>query len=115
MTGAGVLSILVALVFPMDRYEGFLFLIGAMFVPLFGVVLTDYFFLRHRALDLEEIYRRSGSFWYSRGFHGAALVAWASGFAVYELIELARYPIGASMPSMGVAGALYLLLARRRL
>ena len=41
MVIAGGLSILVALVFPMEQYENFLFFIGAMFIPLFGVVLTD--------------------------------------------------------------------------
>jgi len=54
---AGGLSILVALVFPMEQYENFLFFIGAMFIPLFGVVLTDYFVLRGRKLDVGELYR----------------------------------------------------------
>jgi nucleobase:cation symporter-1, NCS1 family len=103
----GIVSIVVALVFPMERYQGFLFFIGAMFVPLFGVVLTDYFLLRKRRLEIESLDRVGGLYWYSRGYHFKALAAWAAGFATYEGIQLLSYPIGGSLPSMLVAGLLY--------
>ena len=80
---AGIVSILVALVFPMEQYENFLFLIGAMFVPLFGVVLTDYFYIRNRQLDIDDLYRRGGKYWYTKGFNAIALICWAVGFIVY--------------------------------
>lgn len=110
---AGVLSILVALVFPMDQYENFLFFIGAMFIPLFGVVLTDYFFIRRRRLEIEELYREGGRYWYRGGVHPAALVAWAAGFAVYQAIAVSRLPIGGSLPAMLAAGLLYGAACRR--
>ncbi len=109
---AGILSILVALVFPMEQYENFLLFIGAMFVPLFGVVLTDYFILRRRKLDVEEIYREGGRYWYYRGFNLAALLAWAVGFAVFEAIAILKVPVGGSLPSLAAAGVLYWGLAR---
>ena len=111
---AGILSILVALVFPMEQYENFLFLIGAMFVPLFGVVLTDYFLIRKRQLDLEAVYTVGGAYWYSGGFNRIALAAWAAGFVLYEVIALKGYAIGGSIPSMLLAGAIYYGLTRRR-
>jgi NCS1 family nucleobase:cation symporter-1 len=104
---AGIISILVALVFPMEQYENFLFLIGAMFVPLFGVVLTDYFFIQNRQIDAQNLYRSQGPYWYANGFNGVALICWAIGFLVYELIALAKYPIGGSMPSLLAAGIFY--------
>jgi putative hydroxymethylpyrimidine transporter CytX len=115
----GIVSIVVALVFPMERYESFLYFIGAMFVPLFGIVLTDYFLVRRRALDIDELYRDgagrlAGEYWYTNGFHVPALVAWAVGFAAYKLIEIFQYPIGASLPSIVVAALLYYLLAGPR-
>ena len=43
----GILGIIVAIIFPtLLDYEHFLLFIGAMFCPLFGIVLVDYFFLR---------------------------------------------------------------------
>lgn len=105
----GILSILVALVFPMNQYENFLLFIGAMFIPLFGVVLTDYFFIRRRRLNLEEIYKIGGDYWYSKGFNITALVSWAIGFVTFEFIAIMEYPIGGSVPSMFVSGALYFI------
>jgi len=112
---AGFVSILVALVFPMEQYENFLFFIGAMFIPLFGVVLTDYFILRQRKLKVEEILREDGAYWYCRGYNFAAIAAWAVGFCVYEAIALLKLPIGGSLPAMLAAGMLYggLTLAKR--
>jgi len=110
---AGIISILVALVFPMEQYENFLFLIGAMFVPLFGVVLTDYFFMRGRRISTQNLYRPEGEYWYAKGFNVVALICWAIGFFVYELIALMKYPIGGSMPSLLVAGLCYYFITSR--
>ncbi len=106
----GIVSILVALVFPMERYESFLFFIGAMFVPLFGVVLTDYFVLRGRRLDVDALYDPAGAYAYTGGYNPRAFTAWALGFGTYELIELLEVPIGASIPSLAVASLAYLLI-----
>ena len=109
---AGLLSIAVALIFPSEQYENFLLFIGAMFVPLFGVVLTDYFIIRNQQLDIREIYRVGGAYWYRNGFNMAAVTAWAVGFGVFELIAVMKYPVGGSLPSMAAAGGLYGFLMR---
>jgi putative hydroxymethylpyrimidine transporter CytX len=109
---AGILSILVALVFPMEQYENFLFFIGAMFVPLFGVVLTDYFLIRSRQLNIDEIYKEGGEYWYSKGFNITAIVSWAIGFIVYEIIAIMKYSIGGSLPSLIAAGLVYYLITQ---
>jgi putative hydroxymethylpyrimidine transporter CytX len=111
---AGILSILVALIFPMEQYENFLFFIGAMFVPLFGVVLTDYFLIRKRQLNREEIYKKDGEYWFSKGFNIAAIVSWAIGFIVYEFIAVMKYAIGGSLPSLIAAGLVYFLVTQLR-
>ena len=46
-------------------YEHFLLFIGAMFCPLFGVVLADYFVMRKGSLTMEDLYRREGRYWFS--------------------------------------------------
>jgi NCS1 family nucleobase:cation symporter-1 len=109
---AGIMSILVALVFPMEQYENFLFFIGAMFIPLYGVILTDYFILRRRRLDIADIYRERGQYWYRKGFNPAAIIAWAAGFAVYEAMAVLTLPVGGSLPSMFTAGIIYWVFAR---
>jgi putative hydroxymethylpyrimidine transporter CytX len=111
---AGGLSILVALVFPMEQYENFLFFIGAMFIPLFGVVLTDYFIFRGRKLEADALYREGGPYWYRRGYNPAALAAWAVGFGVYEAMALLKLAAGGSIPAMLAAGLLYWALSRKK-
>ena len=109
---AGIFSILVALVFPMEQYENFLFLIGAMFMPLFGVVLTDYFVIRNRRLRVEALYEVGGVYWYYKGFNIIALIAWSIGFVVYKFIEMMKFSIGSSMPAMVAAGLFYYLITK---
>jgi NCS1 family nucleobase:cation symporter-1 len=111
---AGILSILVALVFPMEQYENFLFFIGAMFVPLFGVVLTDYFLIRARKLNREEIYKEAGEYWYFKGFNLTAIISWAIGFVIYEIIAIMKYSLGGSLPSLVVAGVVYCVITQLR-
>jgi len=106
---AGILSILVALVFKQEWYEGFLIYIGAMFMPLFGVVLTDYFLIRKRKLNLEALYGTGGEYWYRKGFNISALVSWAVGFIAYEVL---KNTVGGSLPSILAAGLCYLALTR---
>jgi len=108
----GIIAIVLAIKFPMDHYEDFLLFIGAMFVPLFGVVLTDYFICRKRQLDVDAIYERGGPYWYKGGFHISAIVAWALGFLLFEGIAWMKIPVGGSIPAMLVAGAVYFILVR---
>ena len=110
---AGILAILVALVFPMEQYENFLLFIGSMFVPLFGVVLTDYFFIRRRKLNLDALYAVGGAYWYTGGFNVAALVSWSAGFALYW-IAVKMTALGGSLPSILFAGLTYYVIARRK-
>ena len=109
---AGMLSIVVALVFPMDQYENFLLFIGAMFMPLFGVVLTDYFLLRKGKLQIEAIDTVGGPYWYFKGVNITAAVAWAAGFVTFEIIALMKYAVGGSIPSMLVAGLIFYFSSR---
>jgi putative hydroxymethylpyrimidine transporter CytX len=79
-----------------DTYEFFLFLIGSVFVPLFGVFLADYFVLRRRYRH-DVLFEPRGPYRYLGGFNVAALVAWVLGFGVYHWI--------APTPVAGWAGA----------
>jgi|YNPNPStandDraft_1061719.scaffolds.fasta_scaffold04444_9 NCS1 family nucleobase:cation symporter-1 len=104
----GVLGTALAMILPATAYEGFLLFIGSVFCPLFGVVLADYFVLRKRGYDLEGLYRGE-TYWYLGGFNPWAFAAWAVGFGLYHLLERTT-SVGASMPSLVAAGALYLLM-----
>ena len=119
----GILGTGVAILFPtLLQYEHFLLFIGAMFCPLFGIVLADYFFLKRGEIDLDDLYRRDGKYWFWKGVNPTALIAWAIGFAIYlgfspmlmeKVLQIKAafpWPLGSSLPSMILAGLVYLLL-----
>ena len=109
----GVAGTLLALFFDATRYEGFLLFIGSAFCPLFGVVLTDYFFLRRGRYAAEDLYRR-GSYWYRGGVNWRAMLAWAAGFGVYHWCAQTGFAGGASLPALAAAAALYFAISFQR-
>jgi NCS1 family nucleobase:cation symporter-1 len=120
----------------LGNFESFLFLLGSVFVPLFGVFVADYFVLRRRgAFATDEVFQPRGA---RSRFNPAALVAWAAGFLMYQWsvptgpagwrsametlfhgwlhlpFPLAGSAAGASMPAFSAALGLYLVLGSRR-
>ena len=117
----------------LGNYEYFLFLLGSVFVPLFGVFVADYFLVRGGRPRTGE-YGLDGE--PGPAFNWRAVVAWALGFAVYQWsvptplrgwqgaverilhgwlhlpFPLFDSTAGASLPSFLVALALYMALAR---
>jgi NCS1 family nucleobase:cation symporter-1 len=70
-----------------QSYEFFLFLLGSIFVPLFGVFVADYFVVRRdRSYRSEALFDRRGPYRYTGGFNLSAVLAWFLGFAVYHWI-----------------------------
>ena len=112
MCFVALLTILVALIFPMGQYENYLLFIGAMFIPLFGVVLTDYFIIRGRKLQIEDIDKNGGIYWYTKGINISAVVAWEIGFFVYIYFAYINKKYGGSLPSIITAGVLYYVLMK---
>jgi putative hydroxymethylpyrimidine transporter CytX len=119
--GVGVGATLAALVFDIVAYEGFLFLIGSVFVPLFGTFAAAYYVLdRRRGWDVSET--APARWWF--------VLPWAAGFVAYQLVNpgtvgwwqrfwLARADdvgfspptwLSASLTGLAVAGGLTLLL-----
>jgi NCS1 family nucleobase:cation symporter-1 len=73
----GVLAFGLALLLSVERYEVFLFLIGSVFVPLFGVFAADYFVRARGRYGEAELFGATGVRW-------LALVPWLVGFLVYQ-------------------------------
>ncbi len=89
-TGVVLLSILIALTFPMSAYEGFLLWIGALFVPLFAILITDYYILGNQSTS-----------------DALALVLWILGVGVYRIFVAIDLSIGTTLPAMALVSLLY--------
>lgn len=107
---SGLLGILISLVFDATQYENFLLLIGSFFCPLFGVALMDFFYHRRKRIFVEELNKRQGKYWYQGGIHLRAVIAWGIGVILYQVSFRAGWSMGATLPSMIVAGGIYFFL-----
>ncbi|SDD77692.1 purine-cytosine permease family protein [Rhodococcus tukisamuensis] len=76
VVGVGAVATLLALTVDAYSYEPFLFLIGAVFVPLTGTFLVAFYLLRRGSWDVSA---SSPARW-------EMLLPWAVGFVVYQLV-----------------------------
>jgi putative hydroxymethylpyrimidine transporter CytX len=113
----GAACFLLAMLLDVTRYQNFLYLIGSFFIPLFGILVSDYFLLRRRAFGSE----RDG-----KGIKAEGIAAWIAGLAAYHVANPqtlgaffpdwpARVPsalsaIGGSIPSFFIAFLVYAAL-----
>jgi nucleobase:cation symporter-1, NCS1 family len=104
--GIGGLAIGGALIVDLGRYQSFLFMLGSLFVPLFGVLAADFLYGPRESV----------------GIRWSAIAAWLAGVALYQWIQptgpawwadaVGRVPGagdftgGASLPSFALAFAL---------
>lgn len=78
----GVTCAALALVVNLVSYENFLFLLGALFVPLFGVLFADYYILRRGRYTEDRLYGPMVG-----RVRLAAILAWVVGFFAYNWIN----------------------------
>lgn len=101
--------------------ETFMNILGNMMAPVAGILITDYYLIRKRQLDLDQLYCSSGKYRYWKGINPAAMIAYgvsilisllawnymiliavfASGIIYYFLMKkwiLKRYPGNAEIP-----------------
>ena len=99
-------------IIPIAEYQTFLLLIGAVFVPLFGVVLSDYYILKRFRYSHDALFNKNTN---KIGY--PAFVAWSLGVLVYYLLSslspiyMPDLPqIGATIPSLIVSSAVYMAM-----
>jgi NCS1 family nucleobase:cation symporter-1 len=114
VVATSVIATIGALAFDLRNYQQFLLLLGAFFVPLFGVLLADWL--------LNGMHYSTADIFDGPAFRPGMIVSWLMGFCVYEWLAqtqglgfwthfLAKlHPphahIGASLPSFAVSLAL---------
>jgi putative hydroxymethylpyrimidine transporter CytX len=118
IVGFSALSAILAMMVSIQEYEVFLLLIGAIFVPLFGVVLTDYYVVRRQKYTEQMLYARHNGL----GIGVPAIIAWTLGVLLnYILSPLSPIympqlqGIGATIPSLAAASLIYLAITKVRL
>jgi nucleobase:cation symporter-1, NCS1 family len=110
------LSVILAMTISIANYETFILLIGAIFVPLFGVVLSDYYIIKQRKYEYSMMYDENAL---KIGF--PAIIAWSLGVFVYYTLSslspiyIPNWPaIGATIPSLIVSSLAYIIVINIR-
>jgi len=85
--------------------------------PIAGVMIADYFLVRRRELNVDDLYRRNGQYEYHHGVNYRAIAALVSGIVV-ALLGLVVPPLlwlyhYAWFVGFLVAGTLYVILMQR--
>lgn len=96
-----VIGALVAVAFPIENYEGFLYAIGSVFAPLFAVLITDYFIIRKNLKVQPSVLINWG-----------AIIVWIIGITIYYSFIKLDFVIGATVPVMIITGIIYKLTWR---
>lgn len=80
---------------------------GDLLIPLFAVLLVDYFVLRSRHYAPAALFQREGPYWGKRGFNPAGYAAWVVGAIAYPIASHALPTIGGSVIAFLAAGLVY--------
>ncbi len=96
----------------LDQFTSFLGLIGSLFIPVFAIMLMDYYVVKRRSYHADVLRRRGGAYWYRGGVNIVAVVVWVLGAASsLAFTYWFPTPVGTTVPTFVLSAALYLGLA----
>lgn len=95
----------------LNQFQNFLLTIGALFVPVFAIMLADYFVAQRGRYSVEEVLKdRGGAYWYTGGYSIAAYVTYAVGAgAAFYWTKVSPLSFGATVPTFVLTFVLYLV------
>ena len=108
----GIAGIIVAFLPWLEAFVQFLYIIGAVFAPLFAIVIADYFMLKKRVYSIKDLYAPYGRYWFKNGISLVALVAWIIGIVIYYVLQQSLPDLGATLPSFIVTSIIYYIMRR---
>jgi len=79
----GIIGIIICPWWLMDEISGILIFISGLLGPVLGVLLCDYFIIRKKHLELNELYKPNGLYSYNgTGFHKGGMLALFAGVTI---------------------------------
>jgi NCS1 family nucleobase:cation symporter-1 len=94
----------------LNQFTDFLVMIGAFFVPVFAIMIVDYYIVKRASYTQDILAASGGRYWYKGGVNWIAVIVWVIGAAVsYLWTYVWPLPIGATIPAFALSFALYLV------
>ncbi|AWO75860.1 cytosine permease [Geobacillus sp. G4] len=93
----------------MSHFFNFIMLIATLFIPVFAIVLVDYFFIKKGVYDAEDIlYDTKGQYRYQKGVNIAAYITYIVGAVfAYYFTYIHPLAVGSTMLTFLLSGAVY--------
>jgi NCS1 family nucleobase:cation symporter-1 len=82
---------------------------GYLLIPLFSVIIVDYFLINKSYIS-KELFNKKGIYMYFKGFNIAGYIAWTAGAITFFMAR--NSTIGGALLSMVVSGLAYIILYR---
>jgi cytosine/uracil/thiamine/allantoin permease len=75
-TITGIIGILIMPWWLLNEISGFLIFVSGLLGPVLGILIADYYLVRKKKLELDELYKEEGIYSYNKtGFNKAAMIA----------------------------------------
>jgi len=75
-TITGIIGILICPWWLLDEISGILIFVSGLLGPVLGVLLSDYFLVRHKSLNLNDLFKKDGLYAFGgTGYNKAAIIA----------------------------------------
>ncbi len=72
----GIIGILIVPWWLLNEISGFLIFVSGLLGPVLGILITDYFLIRKKEVELAELYKENGIYSYNNtGFNSMAMIA----------------------------------------
>ena len=91
-----IIGTIMAIIFPIDNYQNFLYAIGSVFAPLFAILITDYFIIKKNTKVESNVLLNYG-----------AIIIWIMGIVLYYSFIKKDLLLGATIPVMIITGFIY--------
>jgi putative hydroxymethylpyrimidine transporter CytX len=111
VTSIGGVCLGIALVVDLTTFQGFLYLVGSLFTPLFGVLFADYFILKRRRYTSDELYPADDPARSRPAINFVALLAWVCGIGTYLAETTYVGWLGGTLPALAVSLSVYLAVS----
>ncbi|MFO7690600.1 MAG: cytosine permease [Cryobacterium sp.] len=99
----------------LDQFTTFLVTIGALFAPIFAIMIVDYFIVARGSYSADILKPQGGRYWYTGGINWLACASWAVGAtSAYVWAYVWPLPFGATVPAFLLTFVVYLALSFAR-
>ncbi|MEP0354645.1 cytosine permease [Paraglaciecola sp.] len=93
----------------LDLFTTFLTLVGTLFIPVFAIMIADYYIIKKGYYNKDILLGRGGRYWYQKGFNVCAIVVWLLGVLVsLWLTNSIQSPLGVTIPTFVFSFLAYL-------